>query len=173
MGSRMMKRYVTKLALLALVATTIGCDQVSKHLATAHLMGGSPRSYFGDSLRLEYAQNPGAFLSLGARLPPAVRTALFSVGTALLLAACVVVILRIRRSSLTATPLMLGLSLVVGGGVSNLWDRLTHGAVIDFLNVGLGSFRTGIFNIADMAIMSGITLALFCWRFGKARDDAA
>jgi signal peptidase II len=163
----MMRRYVTRLVLLALVATTIGCDQVSKHLATAHLMGGQARSYFGDSLRLQYARNTGGFLSLGARLPPRARTALFSVGTALMLAACVVVILRTGRQSLTATPLVLGLTLVVGGGVSNLWDRFSHGAVIDFLNLGLGSLRTGIFNIADMAIMAGMTLVLLCSGFGR------
>jgi signal peptidase II len=162
----MMRRYITKLVLLALVTTTIGCDQVSKHLATAHLMGGPTRSYFGDSLRLQYAQNTGGFLSLGAKLPPGVRTALFSVGTALLLGACVVVILRIRRP----TPLTLGLTLVVAGGVSNLWDRLTHGAVTDFLNLGLGPLRTGIFNIADMAIMTGITLVLLSSGFGRRKS---
>jgi signal peptidase II len=50
---------------------------------------------------------------------------------------------------------LLGLSLFVGGGASNWVDRVTRGSVIDFLNVGLGSLRTGIFNVADVAIMLG------------------
>ncbi|MCK7471140.1 MAG: signal peptidase II [Desulfomicrobium escambiense] len=52
------------------------------------------------------------------------------------------------------------LSLIVGGGLSNLIDRIAYGGnVVDFLNIGLGSLRTGIFNIADVAIMVGaITL---------------
>jgi signal peptidase II len=48
------------------------------------------------------------------------------------------------------------LSLIAGGGLSNLIDRIAHGGyVIDFLNIGLGGLRTGIFNIADVAIMVG------------------
>ena len=58
------------------------------------------------------------------------------------------------------TSAALGLALVVAGGVSNLADRVAHGAVVDFLNVGLGSLRTGIFNVADMAIMTGVGLIL-------------
>src|SRR4051812_17610511 len=157
----MTRRWISRVALLAVVPTTIGCDQVSKHLATVHLMGVPRQSFLGDSIRLEYARNPGAFLSLGSELPPALRTALFSFGTAIILAACVVAIVRqcrVRQGRMTLA--VLGLTLVVGGGVSNLADRAAHGAVIDFLNVGLGSLRTGIFNVADMAIMTGIGLVL-------------
>jgi signal peptidase II len=51
------------------------------------------------------------------------------------------------------------LSLICGGGCGNLIDRIAHGGyVIDFLNVGVGGLRTGIFNIADMAIMAGALL---------------
>jgi signal peptidase II len=58
------------------------------------------------------------------------------------------------------THSVLGLALVVAGGVSNLADRVARGTVVDFLNVGVGSIRTGIFNVADMAIMAGIALTL-------------
>jgi signal peptidase II len=57
-----MKEWGTKLVLLALVVTTIGCDKVSKHVASTHLIDGAQRSYIGDSLRLEYSENVGAFL---------------------------------------------------------------------------------------------------------------
>jgi signal peptidase II len=50
---------------------------------------------------------------------------------------------------------LLGVALFVAGGASNLFDRFTYGMVIDFMNVGIGSLRTGIFNVADMAIMLG------------------
>ena len=86
-----MPRWGTKLILLAAVVTTIGCDQVSKRVASTHLMDNARQSYLGDSVRLEYAENAGAFLSLGAGMPRWARTALFSVGTAVLLLGCVVV----------------------------------------------------------------------------------
>lgn len=54
------------------------------------------------------------------------------------------------------------LSLVFSGGISNFYDRvLNNGAVIDFLNVGIGSIRTGVFNVADMAILLGIFIFIF------------
>lgn len=52
------------------------------------------------------------------------------------------------------------MALFVAGGSSNLLDRLTRGSVIDFMNVGLGPLRTGIFNVADMAIMLGAGLVM-------------
>jgi signal peptidase II len=49
----------------------------------------------------------------------------------------------------------------VAGGVSNWVDRLVQGSVVDFLNVGIGPVRTGVFNVADMAIMLGAVLIAF------------
>jgi signal peptidase II len=48
--------------------------------------------------------------------------------------------------------------LFVAGGISNWIDRVVNGSVVDFMNVGVGWLRTGIFNFADVAIMLGITL---------------
>src|SRR5262245_8155033 len=152
----MMRGWATRVALLAVVATTIGCDQVSKDLARSHLMGRARLSYLWDSIRLEYAENAGAFLSLGAELPEGLRTAFFSFGTAVIVAACIVAIARHRN----LTSWVLGLTLIVAGGLSNLADRVARGFVVDFLNVGVGPLRTGIFNVADMAIMSGLALML-------------
>lgn len=54
-----------------------------------------------------------------------------------------------------------GLALFFAGGASNLIDRVAFGSVIDFLNIGLGQFRTGIFNVADVAIVAGVAILLF------------
>jgi len=45
-----------------------------------------------------------------------------------------------------------------GGGASNLIDRASRGHVVDFLNLGVGSLRTGIFNVADVAVLLGAVL---------------
>lgn len=160
----MTRHWMKKIALLAVVASTIGCDQVTKHLATVHLMGVARQSFLGDSVRLEYAENTGAFLSLGAGLPAWARTLVFVGGTALILIGCVVAAFRNR---LRPVPVV-GFALVFAGGASNLVDRAAHGAVIDFLNVGIGSLRTGIFNVADMAIMLGVALLIFAPKLGGA-----
>jgi signal peptidase II len=58
--------------------------------------------------------------------------------------------------------LVLGLSLFVAGGASNWIDRLLRGSVVDFLIIGIGPVRTGVFNVADAAIMSGAaTIVLY------------
>ena len=53
------------------------------------------------------------------------------------------------------------LALIVAGGLGNLYDRVFEGgAVTDFLNVGVGPLRTGIFNVADVAIVAGVLLMM-------------
>ncbi len=142
-----------RLFLLAVVVTsTIGCDRVTKHLATERLAEQPAQSFLADSFRLQYAENTGGFLSMGAELPPLARTLLFTVATGLFLVALLAGLLRFRGS----LGWSLGVAFVLAGGVSNWIDRVVNGRVVDFLNVGLGSFRTGIFNVADVAIMLGV-----------------
>ena len=148
------------LVLLALVATTIGCDRVTKHIAVRSLEGTPRQSFFADTVRLEYAENRGGFLSLGANLPPAIRTATFKIGTGLILVGTLLAAIKLR---LTGWPLV-GLSLVCAGGASNWVDRVTRGGVVDFLNVGFGALRTGIFNVADVAVMLGACILALTYR---------
>ncbi len=144
-----------RLALLALIVSTIGCDRLTKRLATAELRHAPARSFLGDTVRLTYAENEGAFLGLGSSLPPALRFWLLSAGSA----AALVGLLWLPRTRLGLAGRM-GLSLVLAGGASNLWDRAREGAVVDFLNLGVGPLRTGIFNVADVAITAGVLLVL-------------
>jgi signal peptidase II len=149
-------RLGTRLALVLLIATTIACDRVTKHVAGTMLAGTPQRSYLADSIRLEYAENPGGFLSLGASLPDAVRTALFTVGTGCALMTLAFLALQCRRRGFS----LFALSLFVAGGASNWIDRVVRGSVVDFLNLGIGPVRTGIFNIADVAIVVGASLLI-------------
>ena len=162
--------------LLVAVAATIGCDRVTKHVATTALADEPRQSFLADTVRLEYTENTGGFLGLGADWSEPVRTAVFGVGNALLLLALVVVALGHRGSGDTGRErwpprALFGVGLFVAGGVSNLVDRALHGAVIDFMNVGIGPLRTGIFNVADMAIMLGAgLLVLEGYRSGRERE---
>lgn len=144
------------LALLTMVAV-VALDQASKGMARALLEDGRRRSFLGDLFRLELIHNAGAFLSLGESLPPAVRSAILTWGVLALSAGAAWVAL-FRRGRRAAS---LGAALVAGGGLGNLWDRLTqHGLVTDFMNLGIGPVRTGIFNVADLAIVAGLAVLL-------------
>lgn len=128
---------------------TIGCHRVTKRMAVRALAGAPARSFLGDTIRLGHTENPGGFLSLGTALPPAQRTAVF---TGAILAIAVQAMFRgaLRGASLV------GATLFLAGGASNWIDRILHGSVVDFLNLGIGPLRTGIFNVADVAIMVGL-----------------
>jgi signal peptidase II len=146
------------LVIALLILAIVGCDQAAKQAARSSLAGRGTVRVVGDVLVLHYVENEGAFLSLGSRLPAALRMVLLGAVPLAALAAVVIVMLRSKSLSWT---LLTGLSLIAGGGFGNLVDRLARGGrVSDFLNLGLGSFRTGIFNLADMAIMAGCILLL-------------
>jgi signal peptidase II len=145
-----------RFVLALLVVTTIGCDRVTKHIASTTLAGRASRSFLVDSVRLEYAENTGGFLGLGADLPVTVRAVLFIVATGLALLGMTALAIRLRNHPRS----LIALSLFIGGGASNLADRIAFGSVVDFINVGVGSLRTGIFNVADVAIMLGCALLL-------------
>lgn len=152
--------------LLTLVCC-VGCDQVSKSAARSMLHSGIIESLFSDSLRLQLTENPGSFLSLGASLPEQLRFSLFTAAVAVLLVSLVSAALFARRLS---TARFVALALIAGGGTSNLIDRLLYdGRVTDFLNVGIGPLRTGIFNLADMAILAGAVLLVVGTRKGTSR----
>lgn len=150
-----------RVILLATIVATVGCDRATKLLASEALAGTPGRSYLADSLRLSYAENPGGFLSLGAELPPAMRTAVFTVITGLVLLGLMVTLVRGRWSSWAA----FGLTLFIAGGLSNWVNRALRGAVVDFMNIGIGQVRTGIFNVADVAMMAGVVVLIAAeWR---------
>ncbi|HEV7507919.1 MAG TPA: signal peptidase II [Thermoanaerobaculia bacterium] len=152
-------RYSIRLFLSALVVIAfVGCDQATKALARETLASSPPVSLLGGAVLFQYAENPGAFLSLGAGLSPQWRFVLGVVVSGAALAALAVFIL---RSTSLAAMQRIGLGLVVAGGLGNLVDRLANdGRVVDFVSVGIGSLRTGIFNVADMAITAGVLAAM-------------
>ena len=145
-------RIGARLALIVAIVATIGCDRVTKHVAATTLAGTPSRSFLADTVRLSYVENTGGFLSLGANWPPAAQMIVFTIGTGLMLFGLVVGAIRFRRDEWR----IVGVMLFLAGGTSNWVDRAIHGRVVDFMNVGVGSLRTGVFNVADIAIMLGV-----------------
>jgi signal peptidase II len=146
---------------VVILGVCVGCDQRSKYLAAEHLRGSDGISLLADTVRLDYSENQGGFLGLGAFLPAPWRAAVFTVGCSAGIAATLSYTLIAAR---TGYLHVLGLSLICGGGIGNLIDRWALGYAIDFLNVGLGPIRTGIFNVADVALMAGCLLVVLAQR---------
>lgn len=151
------KRFIV---LLVVLFATVGCDQATKSLAQHHLSGAPTRSFLNGIVSLHYAENPGAFLSLGATLPDHLQSAIFTTLVAVILGS--LFLYSLRELSRVHTTIVVALALFLGGGIGNLIDRLTNdGRVIDFMHIGVGFLQTGIFNVADMALMAAV--ALLAW----------
>ncbi len=134
-------------------------DQITKQIAVKTLFGREPLIYLNDMARLLYAENTGAFLSLGARLPETTQRWVFLGLVTLILLA--LLIYALKEISNLDYLIIVGFGLILGGGFGNLIDRIVNdGRVVDFMNVGIGNLRTGIFNVADMALMAGVGLVM-------------
>jgi len=132
----------------------VGCDQSTKLFAKSRLPKAQALSFLSDTVRLQVAHNEGAFLSLGESIPKDWRLALLRFGVSAMLLALFAYTLLCKA---VRTPFILALSLIFAGGASNLIDRFVHdGYVVDFINLGVGPLRTGIFNVADIAITIGV-----------------
>lgn len=152
-----------------LLTCLIGCDQATKSIATKTLKDSPRQSYLHDTVRLDYALNSGGFLSLGRNLSPQARQWIFvGFNTCLMLGVAGVLVLNRRLTLLTFVSLV----LILAGGIGNLIDRVSnHGLVTDFINLGFGPVRTGIFNIADIAVTLGGCLAIYLSMRGTADDS--
>jgi signal peptidase II len=135
---------------------------VSKGAIRHYVPLGESYSFFHDVFRLTHAENFGAFLSIGATLPEHMRAVLFTGIVGLLSVAPLLAALLVRglvRWQVAA------LALIAAGGCGNWIDRLVmDGHVTDFLNIGVGPLRTGIFNVADLSLTVGLVLLMLATR---------
>jgi signal peptidase II len=157
---------MTKLSRLLLVSALligcVGCDQVSKQVVRDQLVLAESHSYLRDTLRLIHFENTGAFLGFGDSLPESARIAFFQGGVGLIVLGLLWAALFARDMSRWQVT---ALALLAAGGLGNLIDRVLYdGRVTDFLNIGVGSLRTGIFNIADVIAVIGMLVFAFAFR---------
>jgi signal peptidase II len=163
--------YSKRLVLVfGLVAVLVVVDQATKYIALQVLVDKGEIDYFGGLFRWVFATNQGAFLSLGSGLSDSYRFWLLTAFNGVILVA---VSLFVLLKSNLQTPLVVALSLILAGGIGNLIDRVFRdGHVIDFMNVGIGNLRTGIFNVADLAIVGGLLLLLLTeFRQGRSQPQ--
>lgn len=144
-----------RLFALGIAAVVITFDQLSKSWIMQHFQpGGAQR--ITDFFDLVYARNTGAAFSLFADQPGWQRV--FFITIALLASAVILVLLQRKSLSLMAR---IGLGLVLGGALANVFDRVTLGYVVDFLWFHIRQYGWPAFNVADSAIVLGAALLIF------------
>lgn len=160
------------LRFLIIAGAVIGLDQLTKLWVVRSLTLYESREVIPGLLNITYLTNKGAAFGFLASQTGAWRHYLF-----LTLAAVALVVIGVAWSRLRyAHPLYpVSLSLIAGGALGNLIDRLRHGAVVDFLDVHYRGYHWPAFNVADSAISVGVAvffIANILEEKAKRRADA-
>ena len=165
-----MTRNSARITYLLIAVIVVLLDRWSKHLVATHVRLYSHIQVIPGFLRITHTENTGAAFSLFADSPAPWKTWMLIAFSAI---ALIVVILLLWKNHHVATGI--GLSLIMGGALGNLWDRLARGKVVDFLLVYVKQYQWPVFNVADSAIVIGACLLVIEILFAKShsKDERA
>ncbi len=151
-----------KLEILSATAVTLVIlDQVTKALVISRLGPNGLVEVIPGLFNIVLYRNPGAAFSVFST-GGALRT-LFLIAVSI--AALVIIAVLIRQSK--DALMSFALSMIAGGAVGNLIDRVRYGYVTDFLDFYVGRYHWPAFNVADSAITVGVALAIFSYYFRR------
>ncbi|MBK7625972.1 MAG: signal peptidase II [Bacteroidales bacterium] len=149
---------VRNLLILILLATNVGCDQISKSIVRQTIDYDHRTSVIGSFVTITKVENTGAFLGLGDQLPRIIYKILMIILPLIVLGYALYYLL---TSNNLSKLLIIGICLVIGGGLGNVYDRIIYGSVTDFLHFDFVLFQTGIVNMADISITIGFFILVF------------
>lgn len=154
----MLDKRKRNLLITTIVFLSIALDQISKIWVRNNFDSYIENSIIGDVFTLIKVENTGAFLGMGSELSEILRILL-------LIVLPIIVLISITIYTYIDKTLdkisIIGFSLIIGGGIGNIFDRIVYGSVTDFLYLDFGGiFKTGIFNIADLSVTTGMILIL-------------
>ena len=146
------------LLITIIVLLSIASDQISKIWVRNNFESYTETSIIGDVFTLIKVENSGAFLGMGSELSETFRILLLIVLPIIVLVS--ITVYTYIEKTLDKNS-MIGFSLIIGGGIANIFDRIVYGSVTDFLYLNFGGiFKTGIFNVADLSVTTGMILIL-------------
>lgn len=151
--------------LIALVVILL--DRWTKRLVASHIAMYTHIQIIPGFFRLTHTENTGAAFSLFADSSSHWKTTML---IAFSLLAMVVVSILLWKQTKALTITGVALSLILGGAVGNLWDRLAKGRVVDFLLFYVKQYQWPVFNLADSAIVVGASLLVLEILFSRSKD---
>ena len=156
-----------RIAHFLLALFVIVLDRWTKRLVAASIAMYSHIQVIPGFFRITHTENTGAAFSLFADSPSHWKTAML-VGFSVI--AMIVVSVLLWKQSRPVTTTGVALSLILGGAVGNLWDRVASGRVVDFLDVYYKTYHWPVFNLADSAIVVGASLLVLEIIFGHPKS---
>ncbi len=158
-----MRKYHFLIAALVVVFDRLAKWVVDKNIALHESVAVVPGFF-----HLTHVENRGAAFGLFAESPSEWKIAVLVLFS---LVALVVVSALLWKNSHAMTTTGVGLALILGGALGNLWDRLVSGQVVDFLDFYVGSYHWPAFNLADSAIVVGALLLVTEILFSKSPSE--
>lgn len=156
--------------IILLIVANIAIDQISKAIVRAEIQPNRIIEVIGDTFIMTNVENSGAFLGMGSDLDPTMKLLLLLILPVLVLGFVVYYILKTKALDRLS---LVGFCCIVGGGIANVYDRIVYGSVTDFFHIDLGGvFRTGIFNVADMSVTSGMIMLLIASFVHRKKDES-
>jgi signal peptidase II len=147
------------LSIISLVILNIILDQLSKFWIRVNVAPYSDINIISDYFIITNVENSGAFLGLGSDFSPVIKSILL---LALPVGVLLTVLVYVFKDKSIDKLSLIGYSSIIGGGIGNIYDRFLYGSVTDFLFIDLGGvFKTGIFNIADLSVTTGMILIIW------------
>jgi signal peptidase II len=150
---------------LLLIVSVVAIDQWTKGLISLRMDLYQSIRVFGNAVRVTYIRNPHAAfgISLSDKIPILPLT---FIAIVLLL-----IFFHLQRGFVYQRY---ALSMIFGGAVGNLIDRIRFGEVIDFIDVGIGSYRWPVFNVADSCVTVGLVLLFWgAWRVRRLPEHSS
>jgi signal peptidase II len=151
--------------IIALVVVLL--DRWTKHMAASRIPLYAHIQIIPGFFRLTHTENTGAAFSLFADSPSPWKTAMLITFSVI---ALVVVSVLLWRDQHAHAATGIGLALIMGGALGNLWDRVLSGRVVDFLLFYVKRYQWPVFNLADSAIVIGAGLLVLEILFGRAKE---
>src|SRR6266567_4199602 len=165
-----MSLHSTRSAHFFLAVLVVLLDRWTKRLVAARIAMYTHIQIIPGFFRLTHTENTGAAFSLFANSPSHWKTALL-IGFSVV--AMVIVSVLLWRQTHTPTLTGIALSLILGGAVGNLWDRVASGRVVDFLLFYFKQYQWPVFNLADSAIVVGAGLLVIEILWDKSNPHEA
>lgn len=139
-----------KVFLISIIVVVL--DQVTKLAVRYSFEYGVPHNIIGNWVRLTYIENPGMAFGIQVGGQP-----FFTVFAVIATVIIFVYILKARDEKMSVRS---ALGMILGGAIGNLIDRFLYGKVVDFVDIGFGTIRWPIFNVADSAVTVGMLILI-------------
>ncbi len=151
------------------IVFNIAIDQISKVWVRANFEYRETKSLIGDKFIMQYVENKGAFLGMGSDMNPTLKLIFLLILPTLVLGYVIYYIIKTKELDRLS---LIAFCCIIGGGIANVFDRIVYGQVTDFFFINLGGiFKTGIFNVADLSVTTGMIMLLFSGLFSKNKKE--